>query len=182
MIAQTSEEFLGAGNDQGIRVRASSSLNMTRPSNTINGSGLDAKFIETSRFLFQAGWGGSQDEILSLAETMDFEEWIDQQMTMSPTLLTPVLWATNTRARQLQFRENPSQEFFGPFSLHFQYAWWDNNFKAPDVLRQRMAYALSQIAVISIDSGLDAYGEGLSSYYDILVRNALGNYLSLIHI
>ena len=180
ILAQSNEEFLGAGNDQGIRVRASSSLNMTRPSNTINGSGLDAKFIETSRFLFQAGWGGSQDEILSLAETMDFEGWIDQQMAMSPTLLTPVLWATNTRARQLQFRENPSQEFFGPFSLHFQYAWWDNNYKAPDVLRQRMAYALSQIAVISIDSGLDAYGEGLSSFYDILVRNALGNYKDIL--
>jgi len=180
MHAQTNRDFLGAGNDQGVTVRSSSSFGMTSAANTINGSGFDAKYIEASRFLFQAGWGGNEQEIFDLAETRDFEGWIDQQMSMSPTLLTPVLWETNTRAKGLFAIENPGEEFFGPFSLHFQYAWWDHNYKSPDVLRQRMAYALSQITVISLQSQIGDYGEGASSFYDILIRNALGNYKDVL--
>ncbi len=50
-----------------------------------------------------------------------------------------------------------------------------------DQLRQRVTYALSQILVISdADSNVSGAGEASSLYYDMLARNALGNYRTLL--
>merc|ERR1719203_62825 len=48
-----------------------------------------------------------------------------------------------------------------------------------DQLRQRIAWALSQIVVIGYGVGTEA-PEPWLSYYDIMVRNALGNYQDVI--
>ena len=68
-------------------------------------------------------------------------------------------------------------------------AWWDNalgnvdlNDKVgTDQLRQRMAYAMSQLLVVS-STIFPLYGrtEGLAFYYDILAENAFGNYETLL--
>jgi uncharacterized protein (DUF1800 family) len=60
-----------------------------------------------------------------------------------------------------------------------QAAWWKLAMTAPDQLRQRVAFALSEIFVVSdVNTTLfnNARGEGLSNYYDILVRGAFGNF------
>jgi len=50
-----------------------------------------------------------------------------------------------------------------------------------DQLRQRVAYALSQIFVISDNTATVSNGlEGSSSYYDMLLQNALGNFRQLL--
>jgi len=68
-------------------------------------------------------------------------------------------------------------------------AWWDNvlgnvdlNDKiGSDQLRQRMAYALSQLLVVSKAAfPLNGRTEGLAYYYDILAENAFGNYETLL--
>ena len=68
-------------------------------------------------------------------------------------------------------------------------AWWDNvlgnsdlNSKVgSDQLRQRMAYALSQLLVVSkAVFPLNGRSEGLAHYYDILAENAFGNYEDLL--
>ena len=174
------DDFLGAGNDQGITVITSHDMGRSTGENTINGSGFDASMMEASRFLFQASFGGSMEEIDALASNLDFEAWIDEQFDQPVTNMLPKLWSVDQRARMLHAEEFPNDEYFGPFSVHFQYAWWENNFKAQDQLRQRIAYALSQILVISINSQLGDFGEGLASYYDILINNALGNYEDLL--
>eukprot|EP00986_Skeletonema_menzelii_P003357 scaffold1026_cov141-Skeletonema_menzelii.AAC.8 len=53
---------------------------------------------------------------------------------------------------------------------------------APDQLRQRIAYALSQILVV-VDQAIGIVGdhtEAFVSYHDILVRNAFGNYRDIL--
>lgn len=59
--------------------------------------------------------------------------------------------------------------------------WWRNAIQAPDQLRQRMAFALSEIFVVGGNDD-DATGKNanLAAYYDLLVRNALGNYRTLL--
>ena len=60
-------------------------------------------------------------------------------------------------------------------------AWMNQVATAPDQLRQRMAWALSQILVVGL--GGFTYSEQHEiwvNYYDILVRNAFGNYLDLL--
>ena len=174
--AQIYDDYLGAGHDEGITVSSSSNSNGATADNTINGEGLDAPKMEAARFLAQATFGGSIDEIRALAEERDFEAWIDQQFNMPTTLMLPKLWEVNQRSMDLHYAENPGVDYFGPYSVHFQYTWWDNNFKAQDQLRQRIAFALSQIAVISLNSELGNYGEGLASYYDVMIRHSFGNY------
>ena len=58
--------------------------------------------------------------------------------------------------------------------------WWQRALTAPDQLRQRMAFALSQIFVISQFGQLDIHHEGVTLYYDMLLRHSFGNYRDLI--
>ncbi len=179
LSSQYYNDYIGAGHDRGVTVRSSSSSGTSLAAHTINGEGLDANKMAASRFLFQSSFGADIEEIAELAETLDYEGWINNQFSQPTSLLLPKLWETDARARVIFAAENDG-EYFGPYALHFQYAWWDNNYKAPDQLRHRIAYALSQIVVISINSQLGDYGEGLASFYDILVRNALGNYEDIL--
>jgi uncharacterized protein (DUF1800 family) len=63
----------------------------------------------------------------------------------------------------------------------FTYSFWMKATKAPDQLRQRMAYALSQIFVVSFADACSVnQGTGMASYYDMLTERALGNYSDLL--
>ncbi|MGR5061297.1 DUF1800 domain-containing protein [Photobacterium sp. DNB22_13_2] len=57
-------------------------------------------------------------------------------------------------------------------------AWWQRSLTGGDQLRQRVAFALSQIFVVSNNGGPG--GEGLASYYDVLVRNAFSRFDELL--
>lgn len=59
--------------------------------------------------------------------------------------------------------------------------WFENALDGEDQLRQRVAYALSQIMVVSAQQlPLDRQAESLAHYYDILARNAFGSFRTLI--
>jgi uncharacterized protein (DUF1800 family) len=51
---------------------------------------------------------------------------------------------------------------------------------APDQLRQRMAWALSQICVVGFNSLDDQNTEAVLQYYDIFVRGAFGSYRDIL--
>ena len=55
--------------------------------------------------------------------------------------------------------------------------WYELGLKAPDQLRQRMAFALSEILTI-VPQSIDAFAqtEVYAKYYDIFVKHAFGNY------
>ncbi|NKB46121.1 MAG: DUF1800 family protein [Alphaproteobacteria bacterium] len=61
-------------------------------------------------------------------------------------------------------------------------AFWKNAISGPDQVRQRMAYALSQILVVSNSGGefLTDTPLAMGYYQDILTQNALGNYRDLL--
>ena len=124
------------------------------------------------RFLIQASFGPSAAAISGLLSTT-YSGWIDAQLTMPPTYHLPYV-----RARANEYlNRNPGND---GYQTPRQEAWWQNAVMAPDQLRQRMAFALSQILVISQDSNLDDDNDGVAAYYDILVRNAFGNYRQLL--
>jgi hypothetical protein len=66
-----------------------------------------------------------------------------------------------------------------PSSLTFN-TWWQQSVTAPDQLRQRVAFALSEIMVISQNGVLVNNATAMSSYYDVLLDNAFGNFRSLL--
>ena len=65
--------------------------------------------------------------------------------------------------------------------LYRRFAFWEAALTAPDQLRQITAYALAQTMVVSDNVGvLFNDPRALSSYYDVLLGHAFGNYRDLL--
>ena len=149
---------------------------------SINGQGLTGKMAEASRLMAQATLGAKLEDISAAAE-MGLEAWIDDQLSHSPTLLLPEVNAIFDElvARHFANGGDSIDVSARPYGNLFTYAWWHVNMTdKQNALRQRVALALSEILVISTNSDLDGYGDGLSDYYDILLRNAFTNYENIL--
>ena len=119
--------------------------------------------IDAFRLLEQATFGPTLDDINSVA-SIGPGTWIDQQMQMPATFMSDGL----ARANSEQWNE-------------YINVWWRHAIQAEDQLRQRVAFALSQIFVVSSDgAGLGQQQFGLANYYDILLRHSYGNYRDLL--
>lgn len=184
--SQEYTDYIGAGHDQGITVTSSSDqerdgwIERASANNTINGLGLDARLLETSRFLSQATFGTDLDYIKQVSES-SFEDWIDAQFELSSQDMGELTQSIYDQALQMWVANGGDPEdYFGPYALHFLYAWWEINMTNQDLLRQRVALALSEIFVISWNSGLNDYGVGLGDYYQMLADNAFGNFRDLL--
>lgn len=170
-------DYIGAGHNSGVTVTASSFTGTSGPEKTLDGSGLNHDIFEASRFLAQSTFGAQLDELEDFADEWAYEAWIDSQFVKPASLMTPKMEAIWDQI--LEESDNPDEEF-GPYALHFNYAWWENNIGNEDLLRQRVAYALSQILVISYNSDLSNWAESITSYYDILLNQSFGNYKDLL--
>lgn len=129
-----------------------------------------AKLLDASRFISQATFGGTMTEIEALASS-DYNTWLNTQFAKPQTLHLPnvVAWLA-TRPADMQNGQTG-----------FQWSLWKNFATADDSLRQRMAYNLSQIFVISLNSNLSfPYPRGPANYLDQLGKHAFGNFRDLI--
>ncbi len=173
-------DYIGAGHSDGITVTSSSDFENTNATNTINGSGMNARTMELSRFLSQATMGVTPAD-LELIEELGMEGWIDAQMALAPSeylIEMEDIWAQIRDAYlAMGYIED---DLYGPWAAHFNYSWWTHAVTGEDQLRQRVAFALSQILVISNNSDLVDRGEALSAYYDLLMKHAFGNYRDLL--
>ncbi len=122
---------------------------------------------EAARFLVQATFGPT-NQAISDVQRDGYAAWVEQQLNLPPTFTLPILEALATSGQNIGIDA-------------FQEAWWKNVVNAPDQLRQRVVFALSQIMVISDNDGtLGNEPFALASYYDVLGKNALGNYRQLL--
>lgn len=187
VFSQGEVYYIGAGDTDGVKVSGSVNGHGTKPQNTINGSGLDAEYMEASRLLAQASIGYTEGHVEEVME-VGIEEWIDQQMEMPQSELLKNIYSINEK-REKNLLNNIDRELFeselydfrSPRLIPFEYSWWDINMNNEDLLRHKMAYALSQIFVISSQSELAEDGDGLAQYYDILGANAFGNFRDLLY-
>ena len=137
-----------------------------------------AELEEASRFAARATFGLSFDDIDTLAR-QGRDAWLNQQFSL------PVGEHTSIVADLVRRRDAGE---FAQFEQDIEYlvlfrrlAWWHRTITSPDVLRQRVAFALSQIFVVSDnvdDLIIDPFA--LSGYYDMLLNNAFGNYRDLL--
>ncbi len=180
------DDYVGGGHSQDIIISTSSSfsdpewIDNSAPIKTINGEGLDGRKADAARFLYQAAFGGTRSDIEELAETLDFEGWIDEQMALPITNFLSLTRQSYLSAKQRHESINGTSTEYSYNESHFQYAWWQAALTRPDKLRQRIAFALSEIFVISTNSDIRNDGEGPASYYSMLMSNAFGNYRDLI--
>ncbi len=120
---------------------------------------------EAARFLTQATFGPNLSEIARL-RGIGYGQWLEQQLSMPASYTFP--WLAGLVA-------NPD---FSLNSGHRVDRWWVQAVYGEDQLRQRMAWALSQIVVTSDSGGIST--EMIANYADLVTRNALGNYRTLL--
>jgi len=129
-----------------------------------------AKAAEASRFLAQATFGPRMSEIDALAASTP-DTWINEQFAKSQTLHSPP-----TAAYLATLTPDNRRGQTG-----FVWAMWRNFSTGDDQLRQRIAFALSELMVISFNSNLSfSYPYGPAQYLDTLGANAFGNYRKLL--
>ena len=117
------------------------------------------------QFLTWSTFGGSKSEIAAITG-QDAADWLASEFAKPATLTLPTL-AAQPRDSNANIESNRVDELY-----------WDHIITADDQVRQRMAFALSQIVVYSDAADNDQLMRGY--YQDILIRNALGNYRELL--
>ena len=187
LISQKYEDYIGAGHSQGIKV-TSSSEKTERPTeftakaiNTINGKGMDAKKMEAARFLTQATLGANMKTIEEVVD-IGIEAWLDKQLDTEGESYLENIREVFQLTNRWEFDHGVDSADIDESAnwSHFMYTWWEYNMFNDDLVRQRVALALSEILVLSFDSNLGGFGEGVASYYDILSQNAFGNYKDIL--
>jgi uncharacterized protein (DUF1800 family) len=122
---------------------------------------------EAFQFLNQATFGATEAEAGRLIG-MRYEAWIDDQFRKLPSLQLPHLQSL------------PPPDFMGQLHPDRVDIWFRNSLSGDDQLRQRVAFALSEIMVVSQLGALQGRPFAVADYYDVLARNAFGNYRDLL--
>ncbi len=122
---------------------------------------------DTFWFLNQTTFGATESEAQNVIR-IGIEAWIDQQIAQPISLQLPYLRSLPVPERTPQLQADRVD------------IWFRNALGEPDQLRQRVAFALSQIMVVSDVGALRQAPYGLADYYDVLARNAFGNFRDLM--
>ncbi len=157
----------GSGSGTSISLGGSGSAPSNPPATT----------SEAFRFLNQATFGATEDSARALIALGDssnaYARWIDAQISKPTSLLLPAVEAAYP---------NPVPTGFNIGSLNAVRleTWFANAVRGEDQLRQRVAFALSEIFVVSQIGALQNLPNATADFHDMLARNAFGNYRDLL--
>ena len=137
--------------------------------------------LDVTRFLTQATFGPTEPEIKALYESNgDFDAWIDEQVAATPSRILEGLDA-HMQASGLDPSNKRNLELDWQKRMLTSDILWERFVHGEDQLRQRVAFALSQIFVISdLSDALFNDARGIANYHDIMTDHAFGNYRDLL--
>ena len=142
---------------QGLTARATRQV-------AVSDSTVVASAVDAARLLTQASFGPTLADVRQV-QRVGVDNWLETQFTLTgPSHFDYVQQYSNGSGR------SPRHEI-----------WWKSAIDGDDQLRQRVAFALSQLFVVS-DTGYTLANAqyGISSYYQMLLDNAFGNYRELL--
>jgi uncharacterized protein (DUF1800 family) len=125
---------------------------------------LKTSLQSAARLLDQATFGPTLTDIANV-ETIGLQAYLNQQFAQPTTLepdiaaTPPTLCATNTIPCQ-------------------QAEWWQVAITGPDQLRQRVAFALSEMFVVSTNS---VNARSVTTFQNMLANDAFGNFYTIMH-
>lgn len=131
---------------------------------------------KASRFLNQATLGANYPLVTQVA-AMGEAKWLESQFTQPVGYIYPYTHFLLEEQGKLAEEQEP---FGSPIKFHM-HGWWTQIMTSPDLVRQRVAVALSEIFVIS--SNVETLGESpyaFTSYYDTLLKHSFGNFRDLL--
>jgi uncharacterized protein (DUF1800 family) len=174
-----------AGEIEGDFHRADGSIDFTPPAAiapppAYSGVELDR---DVARLLAQASFGQT-DALFTTVKLRGLEGWIADQMdpTLTPqTRILPfALAADNWLVAQNAALPTPNANY-QPFFQSLVHGIWNTLVHGPDQLRQRVAFALSQVFVVSIQNATVRNRHyGAADYWDTLAAQAFGNFRDLL--
>jgi uncharacterized protein (DUF1800 family) len=129
---------------------------------------------EAARFLTQATFGPTDTDINKVM-TVGYAAWIDEQMATTGNT-HEAIWKALDQGYQAattgKTKANSDDVIF---------SFWKRAIAAPDQLRQRVGFALSQIFVISmLQDCVNNQPRAAAHYLDTLTSQAFGNYRPLL--
>lgn len=141
----------------------------------------DGQAKDIVRFLTQSTFGATEKDIQALvANSANYEHWITQQINTQATKLQHK-FEVRAKDSGLPVTSRTNLDFAYQRQLIANDMLWETFAYGDDQLRQRLAFALSQIFVISeISDTLFNNARGVTAYHDILANHAFGNYRDLI--
>lgn len=175
MVAQrTYEDYFGTGNTIGIS--STSSQEAEAPVNSLNGTDLVPDLAGASRFLAHATLGYNYEEIEYVSQA-GIKPWLEEQFALPGTPYLTTYEAIAAKVAPIIPNANALQD-----RMEFiHYSFWTTLMNEEDYLRQKVAFSLSQILVISTQATVLANNSrGTIQYYDILYQNAFGNYRDIL--
>jgi len=141
---------------------------------------------EASSFLQKASIGADYKTIEYVSK-IGKEDWLDEQINLraneSCEKKVDKIWNHFVKKLSKQWGEDTiiGNKLVLPYWFYFRMSYWDTVLKSENILRHRIALALSEILVISDKSVLELNSYGLANYYDLLYNNAFGNYADLLY-
>ncbi len=137
-----------------------------------------AELAEASRFAAKATFGLPYSGIDAMAR-QGRASWLNRQFSLPVNLHSDIVTDLVQRRDAGEFVDYEEDIEF--LILFRRLAWWHRTVTASDELRQRVAFALSQIFVVSDNvDALIINPYAMSGYYDMLLNNAFGNYRDLL--
>jgi uncharacterized protein (DUF1800 family) len=127
--------------------------------------------VGARRLLAQASFGATPQSVAQV-KSLGYEGWIDSQL-QGASLQVSHLSTVETASAALGTPK--------PRAAEMVYSWWTHAAQDPAQLKQRVAYALSQIFVVSTQDGtLGDNSRMVASYLDMLTDKSTSTYRDLL--
>jgi uncharacterized protein (DUF1800 family) len=140
---------------------------------TADPAALPASRTEAAAFLAKATFGPTEADI-DRVMALGYAGWIDEQLAMPASSHRASWEAADAAIKAVDPNSGAGQD-------PVLYSFWKQAVSGNDQLRQRMAYALSQIMVISmVDGTVGDNPRAVAAWLDMLGDKGLGNYRELI--
>lgn len=169
---QVYNDHFGIGHDIGVSVSSSPHQNIDTSLHSISGTALFPDLIGVSRFLSQATLGSNFEEIEHVSN-IGIEAWLQEQFELPHGSFMDRYDEIYAATQTLISSDNHSNQYTS-------FVFYDFIFNDSDYLRQKVAFALSQIFVVSKNSLLSGENDALMTYYDFLYQGAFGNYRDML--
>jgi uncharacterized protein (DUF1800 family) len=155
-------------------VSASNAMGSSANSAAVAATPVAMSRTQAARFLAQAGFGGSDTDIQNLQyQAQGIQGWLAQQFAIpvNPSgQLSNVAWMQANSLISVEFDATGVQS-----------SLWRKLISSPDVLRQRMMLALTDLFVINTGATTLNYRGAAAAYYlDQVEANAFGNFKNLL--
>jgi uncharacterized protein (DUF1800 family) len=155
-------------------VSASNAMGSSANSAAVAATPVAMSRIQAARFLAQAAFGGSDTDIQNLQyQAQGIQGWLAQQFAIpvNPSgQLSNVAWMQANSLISVEFDTTGVQS-----------SLWRKLISSPDVLRQRMMLALTDLFVINTGAITLTYRGAAAAYYlDQVEANAFGNFKDLL--